>query len=378
MNKRQFIQSLAWAAAGLASAKRTAIAGTAVPQAMRQTRNWVWLTLEREQSAEDWRRDFARMRASGVDAVLAEVYDGQRAYWASARLPVGSTRLETLLALAHREGLEFHAWMWCMPCRVPAVMREHPDWYNVNARGESALDKPAYVDYYRFLDPAHPGVREFLKGIVTELAGIDGMAGVHLDYVRHPDAILPKGLWAKYGLVQDRVFPEYDYGYTAYSRDLFKKQQGVDPLALASAEQEHEWLRYRLNSVTALVNEYLVPAAHGANKQITAAVFPGPTLARQMVRQDWGHWKLDAFMPMLYHNFYEAGAEWVREQTREGVATVKQPIYSGLFAPAVVAPGLTRIVEGALQGGAAGVSIFHAQAMDDSLWKAFAAAVRAN
>ena len=36
-------------------------------------------------------------------------------------------------------------------------IKEHPDWYNVNAKGEAAWDKPAYVDYYKFLDPARPG-----------------------------------------------------------------------------------------------------------------------------------------------------------------------------------------------------------------------------
>jgi carboxypeptidase C (cathepsin A) len=39
---------------------------------------------------------------------------------------------------------------------APDVIRDHPDWYNVNAKGESAVDKPAYVDYYKFLDPARP------------------------------------------------------------------------------------------------------------------------------------------------------------------------------------------------------------------------------
>lgn len=375
MNKRRLVQTLGL---GLLGASCPGLLTAAVkPSGQRRTRNWVWLTLEREQPADAWRREFARMRAAGVDGVIAEVYDGRQAHWPSERLPVGSKRLETLLPLARQEGLEVHAWMWCMPCMVPEVMRQHPDWYNVNARGESAVDKPAYVDYYRFLDPARPEVRAFLRGIVAELASIDGLAGVHLDYIRHPDAILPKGLWAKYGLVQDRVYPEFDYGYTDYSRAAFKQQHGVDPFGTRSADVERAWLQYRLDSVTALVNEHLVPAARGAQKQITAAVFPGPTLARQMVRQDWGLWQVDAFMPMLYHNFYEAGAEWVQEQTREGVATVKQPIYSGLFAPAVVAPGLTRVIAGALAGGAAGVAIFHAHGMDEALWKAFAAAVHA-
>ncbi len=86
------------------------------------------------------------------------------------------------------------------------MIKEHPDWYNVNAKGESASDKPAYVDYYKFLDPARPEVREFVRDTVRELAAIPGLTGVHLDYIRHPDAILPSGLWSKYGIVQDKVY----------------------------------------------------------------------------------------------------------------------------------------------------------------------------
>lgn len=337
----------------------------------------MWLTTQPDLPRAQWQRDFAQMRASGVDGVIAEVYDGRNAFYASTRLPVKNERLEMLLPLARAAGLELHAWMWCMPCMVEDVMQKHPDWYNVNGLGQSALDKPAYVDYYRFLDPANPEVRSWLRGIVSELAAVDGLAGVHLDYIRHPDAILPKALWAKYGLVQDRVHPQFDYGYTRLSRDAFRARHGVDPLELPDPGASAPWLQYRLDSVTALVNEHLVPAAHAGGKAISAAVFPGPTLARQMVRQDWGRWQLDAFMPMLYHSFYEAGAEWVAEQTREGVATVDVPYYSGLFAPAVVAPGLTRIVEAALAAGADGISLFHAYAMDEPMWKAFAAAVRA-
>lgn len=366
MNKRQFIQSLA---------VLPALGGSTFAFANAKTKNWAWITLERDQASDAWKRDFARMRVAGIDAVIPEVYDGRQAYWASTRLPVNAERLEMLLPLARSEGLEVHAWMWCMPCMLESVLARHADWYNVNAMGQSAADKPAYVDYYRFLDPAHPEVREFIQGTVTELAGIDGLAGVHLDYIRHPDAILPKGLWAKYGLVQDRVYPEFDYGYTPYSRKVFKEKHGIDPLQIEDPLIHEAWFKYRLDSVTDLVNDFLVPAARAKGKQITAAVFPGPTMAREMVRQDWGRWKLDAFMPMLYHDFYEAGAEWVLEQTREGVRTVDQPIYSGLFVPSVVAPGLSRIIAGALTGGAAGVTLFHAHAMDEPLWNAFSAAL---
>jgi uncharacterized lipoprotein YddW (UPF0748 family) len=366
VKRRRFVQGL-----GLALASQSA----RLAHAARRTKNWVWITLERDQPADAWKRDFARMRAAGIQAVIPEVYDGRHAYWGSSRLPVRSERLELLLPLAKAEGLEVHAWMWCMPCMLESVLTKHPDWYNVNAMGQSAADKPAYVDYYRFLDPANPEVREFVRQTVSELSSIDALTGVHLDYIRHPDAILPKGLWAKYGLVQEQVHPEFDYGYTMYARNAFKQKHGVDPLDIADPLAHQAWFEFRLDSVTELVNEHLVPAARSRGKQISAAVFPGPTMAREMVRQDWGRWKLDAFMPMLYHSFYEAGAEWVLEQTREGVRAVEQPVYSGLFVPSVVAPGLSRIIAGALTGRASGVALFHAHAMDESLWNAFTDAI---
>jgi hypothetical protein len=124
-----------------------------------------------------------------------------------------------------------------------------------------------------------------------------------------------------------------------------------------------------------MVNEYLAPAAHAGGKQITAAVFPGPSRARTMVRQDWGRFKLDAFLPMLYHTFYEAGPEFVKTYTEEAVRTVKQPVYSGLFVSPLSAEEFTRTIEMALAGGAAGVSIFDHGAMTPERWQLLAKAI---
>jgi len=197
------------------------------------------------------------------------------------------------------------------------------------------------------------------------------LTGIHLDYIRHPDAILPSSLWSKYGIVQDRVYPPYDYGYTDYSRRAFRERTGVDPIALADPESNTAWLQYRLDTVVDLVNDHLVPAARAGGKTITAAVFPGPSLARTMVRQDWGRFRLDAFLPMLYHTFYDADPTWVRRYTEEAVSTVSQPVYSGLFVGPLDAAAFARTIEMALEGGASGVSIFDAGAMTPDRWALF-------
>ena len=64
-----------------------------------------------------------------------------------------------------------------------------------------------------------------------------------------------------------------------------------------------------------------------------------------MVRQDWGRFKLDAFFPMLYHTFYEAGPEFVKQYTEEAVRTVKAPVHSGLFVGPLDAADFTRTIE---------------------------------
>src|SRR5690349_6767545 len=134
-------------------------------------------------------------------------------------------------------------------------------------------------------------------------------------------------------------------------------------------------MQYRWDSVVDLVNDYLVPAAHAGGKKITAAVFPGPSRARVMVRQDWGRFKLDAFLPMLYHTFYEAGPEFVTQYTKEAVATVKVPIHSGLYIGPLDEAEFAKTVHAAIDAGAAGVSLFDAGAMTPARWTAFAGIV---
>lgn len=366
-NRRGFLKAAGLGLSALAGSGLLPreVSAAAVPK------NWVWIPNGTERTSDDWKRHFAQLRAASVSAVLPEIYDGKHAYFASTRLPVKRDWLGQILPIARAEGLEVHGWMWSMPCMLDTIMKQHPDWYNVNAKGESAVDKPAYVPYYRFLDPGRPEVRDWVQGTVKELAGIAELTGVHLDYIRHPDAILPEALWAKYGIVQDKVYPQYDYGYTPYERERFKQAHGVDPLdGISDPALQQAWLQFRWDMVDGLVNDYLVPAAHAKGKQITAAVFPGPSGARQNVRQDWGSWQLDAFLPMLYNSFYKQGPDWVAAQTREGVAAVRQPVYSGLFVGEMDEAAFAHTAGLALDAGASGIAIFADDMMDEAKWQA--------
>ena len=119
------------------------------------------------------------------------------------------------------------------------------------------------------------------------------------------------------------------------------------------------WRQYRYDSITAVVAE-LADVTHKAGKLLTAAVFPTPDIARTLVRQDWTKWKLDAVLPMVYNGFYKEGVPWVERATREGVRALagRIPLYSGLYVPDLSPADLAAAIEGALAGGARGISVF--------------------
>lgn len=350
MRRREFLERLGAATAALGALPTATLAcshGTDRSPAMK---NWTWVHGGREAAIDEWRRRFARVRRAGIHGVLVSGGD-----------------LETLSEAAHAEDLEFHRWIWTLNRNGDTWVKEnHPEWFTVSRAGESTLEKPPYVDYYKWLCPTRAAVREYLRGVVTELAGDPAIDGVHLDYIRHSDVILPLGLWSKYDLVQDREYPEYDFCYCDVCRATFREQAGVDPLELPDPSEDVEWREFRWDSVTGLV-EVLADAVHSHPKPISAAVFPTPSLARKLVRQAWDEWPLDAFFPMIYHEFYEEEQAWIGAATRQGVEALAgaTPLYSGLYLPSLTPEELGVAVRLGRDSGAAGVSLFPMDGLGD-------------
>ena len=373
MNKREFLKSSVWGLEGtIRYIQKSCL--VCADLAKRRTKNWVWMTTDLKTSPDEWKRKFGEMRESGIDAILPEIYDSRFAYYASRHLPVKVEWLEKLIPLAKAEGLEIHAWMWSMPCNIEDIYRKHHDWYVVNGKGESAADNPAYVDYYRFLCPSRLEVQDFVRTTVDELAKYPELDGIHLDYIRLPDVILAEGLQPKYGIVQDREYPQYDYCYCEACRRMFQQKTGLDPLQLKNPSANERWRQFRYDRITELVNLKLVPAAHKSKKIITAAVFPN----WEYVRQQWPVWQVDAVLPMLYHNYYRKDIGWIGEQTEKGVKSLSSriPLYSGLFVPQLSSEGLAQAFDASLSGGASGVSLFSAGAMTGEHWKSFSQKAR--
>jgi len=329
--------------------------------------NWTWFNPDFNKPLPEWQQLFETWRAAGIDAIIPNVFNAHRAHYASTHFPVSQPWLDQILPLAKAADLQVHGWMWAMPCNIEGVLEQHPEWYVVNRKGESAHAKPAYVPYYKFLCPNQPGVAEHVQTVVTELAQYELLDGVHLDYIRFPDVILPDKLQPKYHIVQDREYPEFDYCYCDVCRSKFEAQTGIDPLKLENPAEHAAWIQFRRDSITQLVNGFLIPAARKYGKKVTAAVFPN----WQNVRQEWSKWQLDAALPMLYHNFYDGTFDWLRRETARGVQSLPPeiPLYSGIFIPALKPAELVQAIEVSREAGAQGVSMFEAFSMTDAHWK---------
>jgi uncharacterized lipoprotein YddW (UPF0748 family) len=343
MNRSDFLKSSLLAVAGLTLAPSLTF-GAAGRQVL--PGNWAWMDGSDLTPAAYWKELFDKLLDGHVNGLLIN----------------GSDKLyEKIGPLSLKSGMQIHAWRWTM--NRGDYMKEHPEWYSVNRLGQSVIDKPPYVHYYRWLCPSRPEVADLLAKDYSRLSEIPGIQGVHLDYVRYCDIYLPVALLPKYNLVQDHEMAEFDYCYCPLCRDTFKQKWGYDPMDRADPSLDKTWHQFRLDQLVQLVRG-IARAVHDRGSIITGAVFPTPQMSRTMVRQDWARFDLDAYLPMLYNGFYLKPTDWIAECVKEARTEIggSVPIYAGLMmSPDIFTPDvLARTIRQVKEAGGQGISAFTA------------------
>jgi uncharacterized lipoprotein YddW (UPF0748 family) len=337
MNKRDFLK--ASLLVGAASQMPLQSRASAIKK-KNKLKNWVWTNPNQKDTDDDLITRYTAYKAAGITGIFFEA-DSERHFRA-----------------AKAQGLEAHRWMWTF--NRAELIATNPDWYSKNRNGDSCADKPPYVNYYRWLCPSRPEVQQYLEQQVNDILSKDYIDGIHLDYVRYCDVILPVNLWSKYNIEQTKELPEYDYCYCEVCRAKFKEQYSMDLSDIQFPEASLSWRLFRYNNITRVVNS-LSNIAHHHKKLITAAVFPTPEVARRNVRQDWTNWKLDGICPMIYHGFYKEGVSWIGNAVAEGIHFLNGsfPLYAGLYLSDFKSDD--EIAEGirlAYSNGASGISFF--------------------
>lgn len=92
--------------------------------------------------------------------------------------------LQIAIEECHNRGMACHAWLVVFPIGnrnkqnsmgSQSLLRKHPDWCVISQNGV-------------FLNPGLPQVRSYLSKLVKEMILRYNLDGIHLDYIRYPDA----------------------------------------------------------------------------------------------------------------------------------------------------------------------------------------------
>ena len=319
---------------------------------------WTWITADSQINDIKYKKEFQKYAENGIDAILIDTD-------ASAEL------LKRLSIIALNAGLEVHAWIWTMNRANDAVALKNPDWYAVNRVGKSCFNDRPYVNYYQWLCPTRVDSRNHILKLIKSLSLVDGITSVHLDYIRYSDIYLPIGLQPKYNLVQDKEMPEFDYCYCQACLKEFEIFHGRNPKNLDYPELDIEWTSFRLNKIKSIVDD-AYEIVHKQNKKLSAAVFPYPEMAGQMVRQRWDKWDIDILLPMLYHRFYNEEIDWITFATNQGLSDIKyrnQELHSGIMISSLSPIELSIVIDNISNTTADGVSFFNGQSISDEHFK---------
>ncbi len=256
------------------------------------------------------------LAAADANAVIAQVARRHDAYYVSDVLPrtpdpdvaPGFDVLDTLIELAHAQGIEVHAWYGVAPTYhgayddLPA-----PDGWIHTDHGQKAEDEDdrwvtrthdgTWLDY---LDPGVPEVQEHVAEVVAELVADYPVDGIHLDYVRYQEAA--------------RDQPS-DRGYNPRALAAYQAETGESGTPEPGDERWTDWRRDQTRQI--ILDARDVIEESGRDVTLSAAVISwrdGPVGADRAgfegtdpytrTLQDWDQWvregDLDVVMPMNY------------------------------------------------------------------------------
>jgi len=292
---------------------------------VRKLRKGAWVILSKEMQFEKAARELYEMQLNEVYPLVAT--QAGALFPSRMRSQVedfkGKDIISPFIKEVKKYGIRVHAWIVSLNFYNERFMTENKELYVVNKNGVSCLVSPSYVSQYKWLCPSRKEVKENLADTFLEVAERFDVDGLHFDYIRLPDILLPIGLRGAYEGVpkEDLLQPQYDFCYCDVCRSRYKEETGIDPINLKYVEPDYgRWFRWRADRITEVVkNVYKKVKHYDLSIEVSAAVFATPKLSYEYVFQDWTTWGLDIYNPMIYHRYYGQPTEWIGEAVREGV-----------------------------------------------------------
>ena len=269
--------------------------------------------------------------------------------------------LEQIVAEAHANGIQVHAWLntfltWSSPRPPSSPMHPwnaHRDWFAQDRNGRcSPVETNASEG--AFLQPSNPAVQQHLFNVFTEVAHNYDVDGIHFDYCRYCGTAFdfsPATVARFRAHIIEKLSTE----------DIAKFDARLpgDHYAYIHAFKP-QWDRWRREQITNIVAR--ISAAVKADKpwmQVSAAVFADAEDAFVERGQDWEGWLKSGALDAVALMSYDTNTERVLAQTRHAVAIAgEKKVYTGIGAWRLQAHDVAEKITRIRETGAAGVNLF--------------------
>lgn len=227
-------------------------------------------------------RMIAFAKKEKVSALFVQVYRANKSWFLSnvaddepyrhARVQVGQDALHVLIQLAHREGIEVHAWMnmLSLSANENAPLLKKYGTGILTRNKESKRELADYkIDNQYFLEPSNRYVRRACLTLVEEITtAYPQLDGIQFDYIRYPD-----------------VKPFYGYA----SDNIVRYKRATNKHTVV--ESDPSWKQWKRDQVTELLH-LLVKKAKSINPKIQVSTTGSLSYARAVdeAMQDWPMW----------------------------------------------------------------------------------------
>ncbi|WP_052702821.1 glycoside hydrolase family 10 protein [Paenibacillus beijingensis] len=318
----------------------------------------LWLR-PKEKNIEQVREHLKRMKETNINSLYLEsMWDGytifpiDNPYTKLNPIYEGFDVLKAYLEEGEKLGIEIHAWVenFAFGTGGP-VVEKRPEWLMVNRKGNN-FELDDYGTKWYWLNPALPEARDFVSSIYKELLTRYDVASLHLDYARYPGS----GDYTN------------DFGYDTYTRGLFIKKAGVDPIDLHPGDDHwDEWLQFRADFINTWI-ERVVAESHVIRDglQITAAVWPNYDEAPKTHAQETKYWVEHNLIDNLFHMSYVPDAVVVVQDLKNSLllAQGKSFVTSGVGTFInLTKTELVRQINAAVMAGGDGSALFEFESL---------------
>ncbi len=270
-----------------------------------------------------WDEAIKRLADSGFNAILPNLSWGCSAAYESKVLPrapgIEGDQLAECLAAAKKYGVAVHVWrvnwklFWRADAKLVAKLRADGR-LQVNKAGKSV----------EWLCPSNSENQKLELDAMLEIVRNYDVAGIHFDYIRYPG---------------------HESCFCPECRKQFEMRQGSVmvnwPMDVTTGSYQQAYLQFRRDNITQLVAAVSEQARTvRPSIQISAAVFPYWTSARDDVGQDWRLWAQRRYLDFVCPMQYTESASLFESETKRSARWIggNIPLRPGIGATLGLAP----------------------------------------